>query len=102
MSHRHYQLYVSATLTTNFLLSYLNTATVAHDTLITDALVLSAGTLIVLGRTKDTLAEQTIALRLIGTVVNGLWLGNLTKRTLKDLLRRGKTNGNLGEIILCL
>ena len=87
MSHRHYQLDMSATLTTHLLLGHLYTASVTHDTLIANALVLTAGALIVLGRTKDTLTEQTVAFGLIGTVVDGLWLGNLTKRTLKDLLR---------------
>ena len=69
---------MTGTLTTNFLLGNLNTATVADDTLIADALVLAAGTLVILGRTEDTLAEQTITLRLVCTIVDGLRLCHLT------------------------
>ena len=70
---------MSDTLTTHLLLGNLNTATVADDTLVTDTLVLTAGTLVVLRRTEDALAEQTVALGLVGAVVDGLRLGNLTK-----------------------
>ena len=87
MSHWHHQLYVSCTLTAHLLLSDLHTATVADDTLVTDALVLAAGTLIILGRTKDALAEQTVALRLVGTVVDGLGFGHLAEGVLQNLFR---------------
>ena len=82
MSNGHNKLDVTRTLTTYLLLGYLYTTTVADDTLITDALVLTAGTLIILGRTEDALAELTIALRLICTIVDGLRLGNLTEAAL--------------------
>ena len=52
-------------------------AMVISNTLITNALVLSAVTLIILYRTKDTLAEQTVTLRLVGTIVDSLWLEHL-------------------------
>ena len=87
MSHRDNQLNVSSTFTTHFLFCYLNTTTVADNTFITDTLVLTAGTLIILCRTKDTLTEQTITFWFIGTIVDSLWLGYLTKRVLKNLLR---------------
>ena len=57
----------------------LHTTAVADDALVTDALVLAAGTLVVLRRTEDALAEQTVTLRLVGTIVDGLRLCNLTK-----------------------
>ena len=100
VSHWHNELDVSATLTAYLLLCHLNTASVANDTLVTDALVLAAGTLIVACRTEDALAEQAVALGLIGAIVDGLWLGNLTIRIFQDFLRRGESDGNLREIIL--
>ena len=87
MSNRDNQFNMSGTLTTYLLLSYLNTTTIADNTLITDTLVLTAGTLVILCWTKDTLAEQTITFWFIGTIVDSLWLGYLTKRILKNLLR---------------
>jgi hypothetical protein len=86
---------MSATLTTYFLLSHFDTATVADNTLIADALVLTAGALVILRRTEDALAEQTVTLGLVGAIVDGLWLGNLAKRILKNLFRRCQSNGNL-------
>ena len=91
---------MSGTLTTNFLLCHLNTTTVTNDTLITDTLVLTAGTLIVLGRTEDALTEQTVTLRLIGTVVDGFRFGNLTEATLEDIFGRSKSDGNFRKITL--
>ena len=87
MSHWHNELDVTLTLTTYFLLCHLHTTTVADDTFITDALVLSAGALIVFCWTEDALAEQAVTLRLVGAVVDGLRLGNLTIRILLNLLR---------------
>ena len=87
MSYGNDQLDVAGTLTANLLLGNFDAATVADDALITDALVLAAGALIVLRRTEDTLAEQTVALRLVGTVVDGLGFGNLAEAALEDILR---------------
>ena len=70
MSYGHHQFNVSSTFTTNFLLSNLYTTTIA---------ILTTSTLVVFGRTEDALAEQTVALGLVGAVVDGLRLGNLTK-----------------------
>ena len=84
MGHGHNELDVSGTLTTHLLLCHLHTTTVADDALIADALVLATGTLIVLGRTEDALTEQTVTLRLIGTVVDGLGFGNLSEAALED------------------
>ena len=79
VSYGHYQLNVSAALATHLLLGDFDTATVAHDTLIADTLVLAAVALVVLGRTKDALAEQAVALGLISAVVDGLRLQNLAE-----------------------
>ena len=86
VSHWYNKLDVTRTLTTNLLLSNLYTASVADNSLITDALVLSAGALIVLSRAKNALAEETITLRLICTIINGFRLSNLTIRIFQDLL----------------
>ena len=66
MSHWHNELDVSATLTAYLLLRHLNTASVANDTLVTDALVLAAVAFVVLDRSEDALAEQTVAFGLGG------------------------------------
>ena len=85
MSHGNNQLDMAGTLTTNLLFCHLHTATVADDTFITDTLVLAAGTLIVLGGTKDALTEQTIALRLVSTVVDSLGFGDFAVTALEDV-----------------
>ena len=96
----HNQFDVSAALTTYLLLSNLNTASVADDTLVTDTLVLAAGALVIACRAEDALAEQAVALWLVSTVVDGLRLCHLAIRIFQDFLGRGKSDGNLREIIL--
>ena len=86
VSYRNNEFDVTRTLTTNLLLSNLYTASVADDSLVADALVLTAGALIVLGRTKNALAEETITLRLVCSIINGFRLSNLTIRIFQDLL----------------
>ena len=98
----NYQFDVTGTFATHLLLSHLYTASVADNTLITDALILAATALVILGRTEDTLAEETIALGFICTVIYSLWLGNLAITAFEDFLRRSKTDGNLRKIILYL
>ena len=102
MGNGHYKLDVARTLTTYFLFCYLNTATVTYNAAITYALVFSAGTLKVLSRTEDTLAEETISLGFVCSVVDGFWFCNLTERVLENLFRRSESNCNLCEITLYL
>ena len=102
MGNRHNQLDVSCTLAAHFLFGNLHAATVADYTFISNALILSAGALVVLGRTENTLAEQAVALRLVSTVVYGLRLCHLAIRIFKDFLRRRKADGNLRKITLYL
>ena len=71
MGHGHNKLDVAHALTTHFLLSDFNTATVAHNAFVADALILSAMALEILYRTEDTFAEKAVALRLVGAVVDG-------------------------------
>ena len=102
MSYGHNQLDVSHTLTTYLLLCYLNTATVTDDTLITDTLVLTALALVVLYRTEDALAEETITLGFICTIVDGFWFQYLTTWVVQNLFGRSQTYRNLREIVLNL
>ena len=97
MSNRYTQLDMSHTLTTNLLLCYLYAATLAHDTFVTNTFVLSAVTLVILCRTENTLAEQTITLRLVCAVVDSLGLEHLTTGDVHNLFRRSQTNSDLGE-----
>ncbi len=64
-------------LTPDLGLGHLDAATLADDALVTDTLVLAAGTLPVAGRPEDPLAEQTVLLGLQGAVVDGLRLLDL-------------------------
>ncbi|MNR34802.1 hypothetical protein D3C85_1526040 [compost metagenome] len=57
-----------------------------------EALVLAAQALVVLHRAEDLGAEQAIALRLEGTVVDGLRLLHFTEGPGTDHLGRGQTN----------
>ena len=102
MGNGNNELDVSATLTAHLALCYLHSASVANDAFIANALVLTAAALVILRGTENLLTEQTIALRLVGTVVDSLRLGDLTIRVLLDFLGRCKADGNLREIILYL
>ena len=86
MCYGNNQLDVTHTLTTYLLLCYLNTATLAHDTFITDSLVLSAMALIILYRTEYALAEKTVTLGLVCTVVDSLRFQDLTAGVSQYLL----------------
>mmetsp|Transcript_23362 Transcript_23362/g.55498 ORF Transcript_23362/g.55498 Transcript_23362/m.55498 type:complete len:1308 (+) Transcript_23362:390-4313(+) len=63
-------------------------ALLADDAAVLQALVLAAQALVVLDRAEDLGAEQAIALRLEGPVVDGLGLLHFTERPAADLLRR--------------
>ena len=68
----------------------LDAAAVADHALVLDALVLSAGALPVAGRSKDLLAEETVLLGTVRTVVDRLGILDLTVRPCTDRLRRRK------------
>ena len=76
---------------------HLDTALFADDALVLHALVLAAQALVVLRRTEDAGAEQAVALRLEGPVVDGLGLLDLTERPRADLFRRGERDTDLVE-----
>src|SRR5439155_25564347 len=78
---------------------HLDATALADDPLVPDALVLAAVALPVLRRTEDALAEQAVALRLQGAVVDRLRLRDLARRPVADLLRRRETNADRVELI---
>src|SRR4029078_1937230 len=65
----------------------LDDALLADDALVLHALVLAAQALVILDRTEDTRAEETVALRLEGAVVDRLRLLDLAVGPREDLLR---------------
>ena len=98
--HRHDQRDVAHALAAHLLLGHLHAAAVADDALVADALVLAAMALVVLHRTEDALAEQTVALGLVGAVVNGLRLQHLAARLGQNLLGRGQADRNAAVTIV--
>ncbi len=77
MCNGHDQLDVTTALTTHLLLRNLYATAVTYSSLVTDSLVLSAMTLIILGGTEDSLTEQSVTLWLVGTIVDGFGLQHL-------------------------
>ena len=97
MRYGHHEFDMSHALAAYFLLSHFHTATLAHDTFIADTFIFTAMALIVLGRAKNALAEQTIALRFIGTIVDCFRFEHFAGRDLHNLIGRRQTNRDLGE-----
>ena len=62
------------------------------------ALVLAAQALPILSRTKNSRAEQPVALRLEGAVVDGFRLGHFAMRPAPDFFRRRQRNADGIEI----
>ena len=83
---------MTGTLTTNLLLCYLNTTTIADNTLITDTLVLTTVALEVLDGTEDALAEEAVTLRFERTVIDGLRLFDLAVRPLTNFIGGSESN----------
>ena len=76
---------------------HFHAAFLADDALVLHPLVLAAQALIVLDRPEDAGAEQAVALRLEGAVVDGLRLLDLAIGPRQDLLRAGDRNPDLVE-----
>jgi hypothetical protein len=75
----------------------LDAALLADDALVLHALVLAAQAFVVLGRAKDTGAEQAVTLGLERAVVDGFGLLDLAERPRTDLLRRCQGDLDLVE-----
>ncbi len=78
----------------HLLLCYFHTATVADNPFITNSFIFSAGTFVVFYGTENAFAEQTIPFRLIGSVVDGFRLQNLSIRSFQNGIGRSKPDGN--------
>ena len=69
-------------------------ALVANDAAVLHALILAAQALPILGGAEDAGAEQPVALRLEGPVVDGLRLGDFSMAPAPDFFRRGQRNAD--------
>ena len=86
------QLNVAHALAAHLGQSDFDAALLADHAAVLESLVLAAQTLVILDRAKNLGAEQAIALRLEGTVVDGLRLFNFAERPGTDFLRRREAN----------
>ena len=91
---------VTHTLAAHLLLSNLDITPVADDAAVTDSLVLSAIALVILGRTEDFLAEETVPLRFVGPVVDRFRFQDLSAGPFGNVLRRSKRDADSLEIAL--
>ena len=73
-------------LTSYFLLSNFNTATVADNSFVTDSFILTAMTFPIFYRTENSLTEQTTPFRLVGSVVDGFWFHYFTTVSFPELI----------------
>ena len=73
-------------------------ALVADDAFVADALVFAAGAFPVPGGAEDAFAEEPIALRSEGAVVDGLGFGDFTVGPLPNLFGRGQRDADGVEI----
>ena len=95
--HRNGQLDVADAFAAHLLLGNLHAAAVADDTFVADAFVLAAVALVILYRTEDALAEQTVPLGLVRTVVDGFRFEHLAARTVQYRIGRFQTDGDLAK-----
>ena len=92
VGHRGGELDMAHALTAHTALGHFHAAALAHDALEAHALVLAAGAFPVAGRSEDLLAEQTVLLRLQGTVVDGLGLLDLAIAPVTDVVGGGQAD----------
>src|ERR1700742_2446660 len=96
---RRGQVAVPHPLTADLGAGHLDAAALADDSLVADALVLTAVALPVLGRTEDALAEEPVFLRLQRPVVDRLRLRDLAPTPGADLFRRREPDLDRVEIV---
>ena len=77
-------------------------APVTDDSAVAYPLVLAAVALVVLGRTEDLFAEESVALRLVSPVVDGFRLEHLAAGPRGDVLRRSERDAYRLEIAFYL
>ena len=100
VGHGGGQLDVAHALAAHLGAGHFHAAAVADLALVADALILAAVALPVLGRSKDALTEQAVALGLQGAVVDGLGLLHLAIAPFADLVGGSKANFNRIESVV--
>ena len=100
MGHRAGEIDVGHALTTNFRLRDFNAALLTNNTAVLQALVLAAQALVVLDRTKDFGAKQTVTLRFERTIVDGLRLLDLAIRPGANHVGRSQSDANRIEVFV--
>ena len=98
VAHRGRQLDVAEALAAHLGLRHFDAALVADHAAVLHALVLAAQALPVGDRPEDLRAEQAVAFRLEGAVVDRLGLGHLAKRPLLDLVGRRQADADRVEV----
>ncbi len=98
MSYRHSQGYMSHPLPADFLLGNLYSTAIAHNTAIPNSLVLAAIAFVVLSRTKYLLAEKSVSLWLVGSIVDSLGFEDFSMGSIDDILRRCQRDSDPLEI----
>src|SRR5690606_13275201 len=96
---RRGQLYMAHALAAHLLERHFDAALLAHDALVLHALVLAAQAFVVLDRAEDARAEQTVALRLEGPVVDGFRLLDLAVGPRADAFGAGDRDADLVEVL---
>jgi hypothetical protein len=94
------QIDVTHALAAHLGLRNFNTALFADDAAMFQALVLAAQALVVLDRTEDLGAEQTVTLGLECAVVDGFGLFDFPEGPRTDLLRRGHADPDGIEMLI--
>src|SRR5574344_1871580 len=90
---------MSGAFTAYFEVGNFDTAAIADDTLIADALEFTAVAFPFLCGTENAFAEKTVALRAEGAVVDGLWLLNFAVRPCTNCFCRCKLYFETGKIL---
>ena len=82
------------TFAADFTFGNFNTAAVALNSFKFYPTVFAAGAFVVLGGAENAFAEQTVALRFQGAVVNGFGFFDFAERPSHNLFRTGNTEFN--------
>ena len=100
MDYRNDEFDVTHPLSSHLFFCHLYSTSITYDTFISDPLVLTTVTFVILYGAKNALTEKTITLRLIGAVVDSLRLKHLTVAALQDLVRGAEANGDGVKVLL--
>ncbi len=100
MSHGDSEFDVTHAFATHFLFGDFDAAAVADDTFVAYAFIFATVAFPVASGTENALAEQTVAFRLVGAVVDSLGLGNFAVGAFFDGLGRSQAYGYRFEIVL--